>query len=839
MSCAACSARVERAVSALEGVSSCSVNLLSSSMTVEGDVSSDIVIDAVVKAGYGASLKDSKKPEKENNTLQNGKNNATLVRFIVSLLLLIPLMYLSMGYTMLGAPLPDALNASPTAIALIQLLISGVILVINQRFFISGVRAFLHLSPNMDTLVSLGSGASYIYSIAVVFSMILDPDSAAGALHGLYFESAAMILVLITLGKLLEERAKGKTTDAIRSLMSLAPKMATVLEDGEWVEKPASEVRVGDIFSVKPGEAVPVDGVITEGESSLMESVLTGESVPKDKTVGDKVFAATTNTSGFLVCRAERVGEDTALSSVIRLVDDATASKAPIAKIADRVSGVFVPIVMAIAAVTFIVWMIATADVGCSLARGISVLVISCPCALGLATPVAITVGSGVGARLGILYKDAEALENTARIKSVALDKTGTLTLGEPRVTDIFPVGVTEDDLLRVAAATESGSEHPLAKAIVDYAASRVPIPEASDIEALAGSGVRARLGDTEVLGGSLKFISSKTTLPGELRQNAERLAEEGKTPVFFTRGGDLIGYFALRDTLRPDSESAVEALHSLGIRVVMLTGDNKRTALAVAKEAGIPEEDVISDLMPKDKVSGISSLGQGVMMVGDGINDAPALATADVGVAIGRGTDIAIESADVVLLGERLGDIPRAIRLGRKTLKNIKENLFWAFIYNLIGIPIAAGVLIPLIGLELSPMIGALAMSLSSVTVVSNALRLGGFHTREMRSGGTENEPKSSESGDPCCEIQRADGKIIDEKERMEAMQITIKIDGMMCPHCEGRVKKALLAVEGVTDADVSHERGDAVVTTAFDNTEALRAAVTDAGYDVVGRIY
>ena len=585
-------------------------------MTVEGDVSSDIVIDAVVKAGYGASLKDSKKPEKENNTLQNGKNNATLVRFIVSLLLLIPLMYLSMGYTMLGAPLPDALNASPTAIALIQLLISGVILVINQRFFISGVRAFLHLSPNMDTLVSLGSGASYIYSIAVVFSMILDPDSAAGALHGLYFESAAMILVLITLGKLLEERAKGKTTDAIRSLMSLAPKMATVLEDGEWVEKPASEVRVGDIFSVKPGEAVPVDGVITEGESSLMESVLTGESVPKDKTVGDKVFAATTNTSGFLVCRAERVGEDTALSSVIRLVDDATASKAPIAKIADRVSGVFVPIVMAIAAVTFIVWMIATADVGYSLARGISVLVISCPCALGLATPVAITVGSGVGARLGILYKDAEALENTARIKSVALDKTGTLTLGEPRVTDIFPVGVTEDDLLRVAAATESGSEHPLAKAIVDYAASRVPIPEASDIEALAGSGVRARLGDTEVLGGSLKFISSKTTLPGELRQNAERLAEEGKTPVFFTRGGDLIGYFALRDTLRPDSESAVEALHSLGIRVVMLTGDNKRTALAVAKEAGIPEEDVISDLMPKDKVSGISSLGQGVMIL-------------------------------------------------------------------------------------------------------------------------------------------------------------------------------------------------------------------------------
>ena len=836
MSCAACSARVERAVSALKGVSSCSVNLLSSSMTVEGDVSSDIVIDAVVKAGYGASLKDSKKPEKENNTLQNGKNNATLVRFILSLLLLIPLMYLSMGYTMLALPLPSFLAPSPAAIALIQLLISGVILVINQRFFISGVRAFLHLSPNMDTLVSLGSGASYIYSIAVVFSMILDPDSAAGALHGLYFESAAMILVLITLGKLLEERAKGKTTDAIRSLMSLAPKMATVLEDGEWVEKPASEVRVGDIFSVKPGEAVPVDGVITEGESSLMESVLTGESVPKDKTVGDKVFAATTNTSGFLVCRAERVGEDTALSSVIRLVDDATASKAPIAKIADRVSGVFVPIVMAIAAVTFTVWMIATADVGYSLARGISVLVISCPCALGLATPVAITVGSGVGARLGILYKDAEALENTARIKSVALDKTGTLTLGEPRVTDIFPVGVTEDELLRVAAAAEAGSEHPLAKAIVDYAASRVPIPEARDIEALAGSGVRARLGDAEILGGSLKFISSKTTLPDELRQNAERLAEEGKTPVFFTRGGDLIGYFALRDTLRPDAASAVEALHSLGIRVVMLTGDNKRTALSVAKEAGIPEEDVISDLMPKDKVRGISSLGQGVMMVGDGINDAPALATADVGVAIGRGTDIAIESADVVLLGERLGDIPRAIRLGRKTLKNIKENLFWAFIYNVIGIPIAAGVLIPLIGLELSPMLGALAMSLSSVTVVSNALRLGRFHTHEVRSDSTQNEPKSAESGDPCCEIQKADCKNTNENERIEAMQITIKIDGMMCPHCEGRVKKALLAVEGVTDADVSHERGDAIVTTAVDNTEALRAAVTDAGYDVVG---
>ena len=829
MSCAACQARVEKSVSSLSGVEECSVNLLSSTLVVKGNISEEEVVSAVVSAGYGAARIDTKTAENANNSSQKTEFNSVLRRFILSLTLLSVLMYISMGHTMLGLPLPLLLQQSPVVIGLCELVLSGVILLINRGYFIRGAKAIWHRAPSMDTLVALGSGASYVYSLGAMIAMCIFPDDAVYYLHGLYFESAAMILVLVTLGKMLEARAKGKTRDAIRSLASLAPSVATIIVDGEERIVPTAEVRVGDVFAVKPGESVPVDGEILRGEGALIEAALTGESVPKDKSVGDQVYAATVNTSGYLVCRAVKVGDDTVLSSVIRMVDDAASSKAPIAKIADKVSGIFVPFVMGIGLVAFVIWLAVGSGIGYALARGISVLVISCPCALGLATPVAITVGSGVGARLGILYKSAEALEATARVRTVALDKTGTLTEGKPTVTDVHAVGIEENELLSIAGGVEKFSEHPLALAITEYASERCELAMAEDFRSLAGAGVSARVGEDEILGGSYKFISQFTNLGDDVIAARERLASEGKTPVFFTRGGDLIGYFAIRDSIREDAHAAARELSELGVRVVMLTGDNAVTARAIAKDIGIKAENVYAELMPEDKarlVSKLSSEG-GVMMIGDGINDAPALVAADVGVAIGQGTDIAIDSADIVLMSASLASVPTAVRLGKSVLRNIKQNLFWAFIYNTLGIPLAAGLFIPIFGWELSPMFGALAMSLSSVTVVSNALRLGLF---------------------PRSVMKRANGKVETveattlafedtNEEENENMQITLKIEGMMCPHCEGRVKRALEAVPGVTSADVSHVKGEAVVACSADVLrDTLVKTVTDAGYDVVG---
>lgn len=804
MSCAACSARVEGAVSRLGGVSTCSVNLLTNSMIVSGDASDSEIISAVEAAGYSAALK-GEKPKNDNKNLQNNSFKTIIARLIASVILLIPLMYISMGHVMLGAPIPSAFT-SALRLALAECVLAAAIMVINQRFFINGVRGVINRSPNMDTLVSLGSAASFLYSLVMLFIMcdISEGKIAHEYLHGLYFESAAMILVLITVGKLLEERAKGRTTNAIASLAQLSPRLATVRRDGAELVISADEVRVGDVFILRPGESVPADGRVVFGTSSIVESALTGESIPVDKSLGDRVLAATVNTSGYLECEATGVGEDTSIARVIRMVEDATATKAPIAKAADRVSGIFVPLVMAISLVTLLSWWIFGGEFGYALGRAVSVLVISCPCALGLATPVAIMVGSGVGARSGILFKSAESLEGAGRAKTVLLDKTGTITTGNPAVVDVIPVLAGEEELLSVAYSLEAASEHPLARAVCAYSEGVVSKIEVEGFLALAGSGVRATLDGEELYGGSFEFISTITdTSP--VRSTYEALTGEGKTPMLFTRGERLLGIIAVADTLREDSKTAIQMMKDMGLRVVMLTGDNERTAAAIGKAAGVSE--VISGVLPDGKAAVVKEKQrQGrVIMIGDGINDAPALSTADVGMAIGGGTDIAIESADVLLVGGSLTTALNAIRLGRKSLKNIYENLFWAFIYNCIGIPLAAGVF----GLTLSPMFGAAAMSISSFTVVMNALRLNRFKAIKYEKKIKEIEVKT--------------------------MKFTMKISGMMCPHCEGRVRNTLLGIPGVSSAEVSHTDGTAVVSGENISPEQLSSAVTAAGYEVL----
>ena len=832
MSCAACSARVEKAVSKVPGVTSCSVSLLTNSMGVEGTASPEAIVKAVEDAGYGASKKGAEKAASASaadaeDALKDRETPALKRRLIASLVFLVVLMYISMGHMMWGWPLPAALAENHVAMGLTQLLLTVAVMVINQKFFISGFKGLIHGAPNMDTLVALGSGASFVYSTYALFAMTdaqLRGDTAGVMqyMHEFYFESAAMILTLITVGKMLEARSKGRTTDALKGLMKLAPKTAVLLRGGAEVTVPIAEVRKGDVFVVRPGENIPVDGVVLEGSSAVNESALTGESIPVDKAAGDAVSAATMNQSGFLRCEATRVGEDTTLSQIIRMVSDAAATKAPIAKVADKVSGVFVPIVIAIAVVAIIVWMLVGQTFGYALARGISVLVISCPCALGLATPVAIMVGSGMGAKNGILFKTAVSLEETGKVQIVALDKTGTITSGEPRVTDILPAeGVTEAELLAAAAALEKKSEHPLARAILQLAGERsMEIAEVEGFEAKPGSGLVATLAGDALAGGNLKFISAQAAVPAALRTAAETLAEAGKTPLFFSRAGRLIGIIAVADVIKPDSPAAVRELQNMGIRVVMLTGDNARTAKAIGREAGVDE--VIAGVLPEGKESVIRELKtQGkVMMVGDGINDAPALTRADIGAAIGAGTDIAIDAADVVLMKSRLSDVPAAIRLSRATLRNIHENLFWAFIYNVIGIPLAAGVWIPLFGWQLNPMFGAAAMSLSSVCVVTNALRLNFFNIRSAKRD---------------KKIKTVEVKI--EAKETATMEKTMKIEGMMCAHCEARVKKCLEALPQVDEAVVSHEQGTAVLKLNADvSDDVLKKAVEDQGYEVVG---
>ena len=832
MSCAACSTRVEKAVSKVPGVTSCSVSLLTNSMGVEGTASPEAIVKAVEDAGYGASKKGAEKTASASaadaeDALKDRETPALKRRLIASLVFLVVLMYISMGHMMWGWPLPAALAENHVAMGLTQLLLTVAVMVINQKFFISGFKGLIHGAPNMDTLVALGSGASFVYSTYALFAMTdaqLRGDTAGVMqyMHEFYFESAAMILTLITVGKMLEARSKGRTTDALKGLMKLAPKTAVLLRGGAEVSVPIAEVRKGDVFVVRPGENIPVDGVVLEGSSAVNESALTGESIPVDKAAGDAVSAATMNQSGFLRCEATRVGEDTTLSQIIRMVSDAAATKAPIAKVADKVSGVFVPIVIAIAVVAIIVWMLAGQTFGYALARGISVLVISCPCALGLATPVAIMVGSGMGAKNGILFKTAVSLEETGKVQIVALDKTGTITSGEPRVTDILPAeGVTEAELLAAAAALEKKSEHPLARAILQLAGERsMEIAEVEGFEAKPGNGLVATLAGDALAGGNLKFISAQAAVPAALRTAAETLAEAGKTPLFFSRAGRLIGIIAVADVIKPDSPAAVRELQNMGIRVVMLTGDNARTAKAIGREAGVDE--VIAGVLPEGKESVIRELKtQGkVMMVGDGINDAPALTRADIGAAIGAGTDIAIDAADVVLMKSRLSDVPAAIRLSRATLRNIHENLFWAFIYNVIGIPLAAGVWIPLFGWQLNPMFGAAAMSLSSVCVVTNALRLNFFNIRSAKRD---------------KKIKTVEVKI--EAKETATMEKTMKIEGMMCAHCEARVKKCLEALPQVDEAVVSHEQGTAVLRLNADvSDDVLKKAVEDQGYEVVG---
>ena len=826
MSCAACSARVEKAVGQVPGVTACSVSLLTNSMGVEGTAAPEAVIAAVEKAGYGASCKGgevSASGRGEEDALADRETPRLLRRLIASLVLLIPLMYVSMGH-MLHAPLPPILAGNPVGIGLYELLLSGVILLINQRFFVSGFRALLHRAPNMDTLVAMGSGVSFLWSVVILFTMtaaLRDGNEAMAheSVMGLYFESAAMILTLITVGKTLEARSKGKTTDALKSLMRLAPETATVLRDGQEQEVPIGQVRPGDLFVVRPGERIPVDGTVAEGESAVNESALTGESIPVDKAPGDPVSAGTINQSGFLRCEAARVGEDTTLSKIIKMVSDAAATKAPIAKIADRVSGVFVPVVMGIALLTTAVWLIAGQTAGYALARGISVLVISCPCALGLATPVAIMVGSGLGAKNGILFKTAVSLETAGRVSIVVLDKTGTITGGEPRVTDLLPAeGVSREDLISLAAALESKSEHPLAKAVMEEARD-IPLAEVTGFQALPGNGLRGELGGKTLLGGSMDYIGGQISLPAALKASAQALAEEGKTPLLFALAGKPLGIIAVADVIKEDSPAAIRALQGMGIRVVMLTGDNRRTARAIGAQAGVDE--VISDVLPDGKEAVIRSLSsQGrVAMVGDGINDAPALTRADVGMAIGAGTDVAIDAADVVLMKSSLSDVAAAIRLSRATLRNIHENLFWAFFYNLIGIPLAAGALIPLFGLTLPPMFGAAAMSLSSFCVVSNALRLNLMDIYDS-------------SRDKPIKNAAVPADTIQEEQTMETI---LKIEGMMCQHCVAHVTKALEGVPGAETVKVSLEENRAVVTGNADR-EALAAAVAEAGYEVTG---
>ena len=825
MSCAACSARVEKAVSAVPGVTSCSVSLLTNSMGVEGSATPDAVISAVQAAGYGASLKGAAQSvpsiAEQEDALADHETPVLKRRLIASLGFLIVLMYFSMGYMMWGWPLPSFFDGNHVAMGLIQMLLTIAVMVINQKFFINGFKSLFHGAPNMDTLVALGATASFGYSTYALFAMTgaqVRGDAAAvmSYMHEFYFESAAMILALITVGKMLEARSKGKTTDALKSLMKLAPQTATLLRNGQEVTVPIAQVKRGDVFVVRPGENIPVDGVILEGESAVNESALTGESIPVDKAVGDSVSAATTNQSGFLRCEATRVGEDTTLSQIIKMVSDAAATKAPIAKVADRVSGVFVPTVITIAVITTAVWLLCGKPIGFALARGISVLVISCPCALGLATPVAIMVGNGLGAKNGILFKTAVSLEETGKTEIVALDKTGTITKGEPRVTDVLPAdGLTESALLALAAALEQRSEHPLARAVMLRAEEdKLSVSEVSDFRALPGNGLTATLNDEELLGGSLSFISTKTDVPQALRDKAEALAEEGKTPLLFARGGKLAGVIAVADVIKEDSPAAIAALRNMGIHVVMLTGDNEKTARAIGRQAGVDE--VIAGVLPEGKESVIRSLQkQGkVAMVGDGINDAPALTRADIGIAIGAGTDVAIDAADVVLMKSQLSDVPAAIRLSRATLRNIHENLFWAFFYNVIGIPLAAGVWIPIFGWTLNPMFGAAAMSLSSFCVVSNALRLNLF---KLHDAGKDKKIKKKHHKEETT------------------MEKTMKIEGMMCSHCEAAVKKALEAVDGVASAEVSHTSGTAVVTLSKPvDSAVLKKAVEDKDYKV-----
>ncbi|MGN0490895.1 heavy metal translocating P-type ATPase [Ruminococcus sp.] len=824
MSCAACSARVEKAVSKLDGVTSCSVSLLTNSMGVEGEVSPEEVIAAVESAGYGATLKGSEKKSYNAENADNLKDTETpalLKRLIASLVFLIVLMYFSMGHMMWNFPVPPFLENNHVAMGLIQLLLTAAVMVINQKFFISGFKALFNRAPNMDTLVALGSSAAFVYSTYALFAMTSaqlagDINGVMTYMHELYFESAAMILTLITVGKMLEARSKGKTTDALKSLIRLAPKTAVILVDGKETQVSVDKVKKGDIFVVRPGESIPVDGIIIEGSSAVNESALTGESIPVDKSKGDVVSAATINQSGFIKCEASRVGEDTTLSQIIKMVSDASATKAPIAKAADKVSGVFVPVVIAIAIITAAVWLLAGESIGFALARAISVLVISCPCALGLATPVAIMVGNGVGAKNGILFKTAESLEQSGKIKIVALDKTGTITKGEPKVTDIISFETDKTELMKTALALECKSEHPLAKAVVERASEDGLIPdEVDEFKISSGSGLYGILKGEAVYGGNLRYVSEFTRISEKAIATAESLADEGKTPLYFVKGNKLLGIIAVADEIKEDSAEAVKELHNMGLRVVMLTGDNEKTANAVGKLAGVDE--VIAGVLPDGKEKVVSKLRQKgrVAMVGDGINDAPALTSADVGIAIGAGTDVAIDAADVVLMKSRLSDVPAAIRLGRATLRNIHENLFWAFIYNAIGIPIAAGLFIPLFGWRLNPMFAAAAMSLSSFCVVTNALRLNFVKIRKKN-------------------IKTETVKTI-EKENVK-MEKTIKIEGMMCPHCEATVKKTLEELDGVTQAVASHEKGTAVVTLEKDVTfETLKKAVEDKGYAVI----
>lgn len=824
MSCASCVARVEKAVNKVEGVTSCSVNLLTNSMSVDGDIKSSDVISAVEKAGYGASLKGNSSKENKTNDepLKDTETPKLKKRLFSSLVFLLLLMYISMGHMMWGFPLPSILANNHIAMGLIQLLLTGIIMVINQKFFISGFKALIHRSPNMDTLVALGAGASFIYSVYALFAMTNaqvnnDMSLVMKYMDEFYFESAGMILTLITLGKMLESYSKGKTTNSIKCLMNLAPKKATILVDNVEKVVPIEEVKIGDIFVVKPGENIPVDGVVIEGESAVNESALTGESIPVDKTVGDNVSGATVNQSGFIKCKATKVGEDTTLSQIIKMVSDASATKAPIAKVADKVSGVFVPIVISIAVVTIIVWLLCGATFGNALVRGISVLVISCPCALGLATPVAIMVGNGVGAKNGILFKNATSLETTGKVSYVLLDKTGTITNGTPVVTDIIPSeNYTENDLLSYASSLESKSEHPLAKAVVQKAIdSNIKTLDTTDFKSLTGNGVSAKINGKTIVGGSVKHISSITNIDENIIKQADDLATKGKTPLLFVMDNQLLGIIAVADVVKSDSPKAIKELQNMGIKVVMVTGDNEKTAQAIAKESGVDE--VIAGVLPDGKEKVVTQYKEKgmVAMVGDGINDAPALTRADIGIAIGAGTDVAIDSADIVLMKSKLTDVSGAIRLSRGTLRNIHENLFWAFIYNVIGIPLAAGVWIPIFGWTLSPMFGAAAMSLSSFCVVTNALRLNFLNIRSSK----------------------RDRKIknITNKKEKNTMTTTLKINGMMCPHCEATVKTALESIDGVTSAEVSHESGTAVVTLSKEVSEdVLKKAVVDKGYTV-----
>ena len=846
MSCAACSARVEKAVSKVEGVTSCSVSLLTNSMGVEGTASPESIIAAVESAGYGASKRaESKTNEQKTNlsaqeeALRDKETPKLKRRLIASVGFLIVLMYISMGHVMWGFPLPAVLAENPMAIGLIQMLLTIIVMVINQKFFISGFQGLWHRAPNMDTLVALGATASFGYSAYVLFAMsadMLTGNTAAAFhhLHDLYFESAAMILALITVGKMLEARSKGKTTDALKGLMRLAPKTAFVVQNGVETEVPVEQVVSGDVFAVRPGESIPVDGVVLEGSSAVDEASLTGESIPVDKAEGDTVSAGTVNQSGYIRCRATKVGEDTTLSQIIQMVSDAAATKAPIAKVADRVSGVFVPVVIAIAVIAFAAWMIAGESVGFALARGISVLVISCPCALGLATPVAIMVGNGVGAKQGVLFKTAVSLEETGKVKTVILDKTGTITEGKPTVTDILPYGDTDEtSLLTLACALEQKSEHPLAKAILAKGSElRLPAVEVQDFHALPGNGLTAVLNGEPLYGGNRKFISDKLEVPQDFAEQAEALADTGKTPLYFARGDKLFGVIAVADVLKVDSPAAVRELKELGIRVVMLTGDNEKTANAIGKLAGVDE--VIAGVLPDGKEAVVREMqthGK-VAMVGDGINDAPALTRADIGIAIGAGTDVAIDAADVVLMKSRLSDVPAAIRLSRATLRNIHENLFWAFFYNALGIPLAAGAFIPLLGWELNPMFGAAAMSLSSFCVVTNALRLNFFKFRK------KGKPNEADTVPPTVEneIQVHNNGQDPLSGKENTMEITLKVEGMMCPHCEATVKKALEAVEGVTEARASHTAGTATVKAADNISEdTLAAAIEAQGYKVI----